>query len=109
MSDEDQWITGRLSAYSLVLESPASFSHLVRSIAIRWAMIALDAKSELLRMLALASQAREVRSGTRGPVATCVGIDWRIFGRHEAIRSCGEVITILVSRRGSAIRRPCAW
>ena len=37
----------------------------IRSIAIRWAMIALDAKSELLRMLALASQAREVRSGTR--------------------------------------------
>ena len=26
-----------------------------------------------------------------GPVATCVGIGRRVFGRHEAIRSCGEV------------------
>src|SRR5271166_347174 len=26
-----------------------------------------------------------------GPVAICVGIGWRVFGRHEAIRSCGEV------------------
>ena len=24
-----------------------------------------------------------------GPVAIYVGIDWRVFGRHEAIRSCG--------------------
>ena len=32
----------------------------------------------------------------RGPVATCVGIDWRIFGRHEAIRSCGEVNDLIV-------------
>ena len=31
-----------------------------------------------------------------GPVATCVGIDWRIFGRHEAIRSCGEVNDLMV-------------
>ena len=31
-----------------------------------------------------------------GPVATCVGIDWRIFGRHEAIRSCGEVNDLIV-------------
>ena len=30
------------------------------------------------------------------PVATCVGIDWRIFGRHEAIRSCGEVNDLIV-------------
>ena len=26
-----------------------------------------------------------------GPVADCVGIGQRVFGRHEAIRSCGEV------------------
>ena len=26
-----------------------------------------------------------------GPVATCVGISRRVFGRHEVIRSCGEV------------------
>ena len=26
-----------------------------------------------------------------GPVATCVGIGRRVFGRHEAIRSCSEV------------------
>ncbi len=26
-----------------------------------------------------------------GPVATCVGIGRRVFGRHEAIGSCGEV------------------
>ena len=31
-----------------------------------------------------------------GPVATCVGIDWRVFGRHEAIRSCGEVNDLIV-------------
>ena len=36
----------------------------------------------------------EVRGS--GPVATCVGIDWRIFGRHEAIRSCGEVNDLIV-------------
>ena len=29
--------------------------------------------------------------GLVGPVAIYVGIDWRVFGRHEAIRSCGEV------------------
>ena len=33
---------------------------------------------------------------SNGPVATCVGIDWRIFGRHEAIRSCGEVNDLIV-------------
>ena len=31
-----------------------------------------------------------------GPVATCVGIGWRIFGRHEAIRSCSEVNDLIV-------------
>ena len=31
------------------------------------------------------------RAVHRGPVATCVGIGQRVFGRHEAIRSCGEV------------------
>ena len=40
---------------------------------------------------------RESKAGKpRGPVATCVGIDWRIFGRHEAIRSCGEVNDLIV-------------
>src|ERR1700722_18347440 len=32
----------------------------------------------------------------RGPVAIYVGIDWRVFGRHEAIRSCGEVNDLIV-------------
>ncbi len=31
-----------------------------------------------------------------GPVAIFVGIDWRVFGRHEAIRSCGEVNDLIV-------------
>ena len=31
-----------------------------------------------------------------GPVATCVGIGWRVFGRHEAIRSCGKVNDLIV-------------
>ena len=31
-----------------------------------------------------------------GPVAISVGIDWRVFGRHEAIRSCGEVNDLIV-------------
>src|SRR6202142_2505233 len=31
-----------------------------------------------------------------GPVAIYVGIDWRVFGRHEAIRSCGEVNDLIV-------------
>ena len=30
------------------------------------------------------------------PVATCVGIGWRVFGRHEAIRSCGQVNDLIV-------------
>src|ERR1022692_128056 len=33
---------------------------------------------------------------TVGPVATCVGIGWRVFGRHEAIRSCSEVNDLIV-------------
>src|ERR1700733_14543925 len=37
----------------------------------------------------------ETRSGA-GPVAIYVGIDWRVFGRHEAIRSCGEVNDLIV-------------
>ena len=32
----------------------------------------------------------------QGPVAACVGIDWRVFGRHEAIRSCGKVNDLIV-------------
>ena len=32
----------------------------------------------------------------QGPVAIYVGIDWRVFGRHEAIRSCGEVNDLIV-------------
>ena len=32
----------------------------------------------------------------KGPVAIYVGIDWRVFGRHEAIRSCGEVNDLIV-------------
>ena len=32
----------------------------------------------------------------KGPVATCVGIGWRVFGRHEANRSCGEVNDLIV-------------
>src|ERR1700677_2864156 len=35
-------------------------------------------------------------SNPRGPVAIYVGIDWRVFGRHEAIRSCGEVNDLIV-------------
>ena len=31
-----------------------------------------------------------------GSVAIYVGIDWRVFGRHEAIRSCGEVNDLIV-------------
>jgi hypothetical protein len=35
-------------------------------------------------------------AGVKGPVAIYVGIDWRVFGRHEAIRSCGEVNDLIV-------------
>src|SRR6202020_88932 len=31
-----------------------------------------------------------------GSVAISVGIDWRVFVRHEAIRSCGEVNDLIV-------------
>jgi hypothetical protein len=34
--------------------------------------------------------------GLEGPVAIYVGIEWRVFGRHEAIRSCGEVNDLIV-------------
>ena len=37
-----------------------------------------------------------MRGCVAGPVATCVGIGWRVFGRHEAIRSCGEVNDLIV-------------
>ena len=33
---------------------------------------------------------------SKDPVAIYVGIDWRVFGRHEAIRSCGEVNDLIV-------------
>ena len=42
------------------------------------------------------SDGQPVACDDRDPVATCVGIDWRIFGRHEAIRSCGEVNDLIV-------------
>ena len=38
-----------------------------------------------------------------GPVATCVGIGWRVFGRHEAIRSCGEVNDLIVWLLGEGL------
>src|SRR3984885_6201852 len=31
-----------------------------------------------------------------GPAAIYVGVEWRVFGRHEAIRSCGEVNDLIV-------------
>ena len=42
------------------------------------------------------AQITGLSAASLGPVATCVGIDWRIFGRHEAIRSCGEVNDLIV-------------
>jgi hypothetical protein len=39
----------------------------------------------------------------KGPVAIYVGIDWRIFGRHEAIRSCGAVNDLIVWFLGEAL------
>src|SRR5271155_4720385 len=38
-----------------------------------------------------------------GPVATCVGIGWRVFGRHEANRSCGEVNDLIVWFLGEGV------
>ena len=38
----------------------------------------------------------EPQSEDAGPVATCVGIGRRVFGRHEAIGSCGEVNDLIV-------------
>ncbi len=38
-----------------------------------------------------------------GPVATCVGIVWRVFGRDEAIRSCGEVNDLIDGFLGEAL------
>ena len=40
--------------------------------------------------------AENERLAALGPVAIYVGIDWRVFGRHEAIRSCGEVNDLIV-------------
>src|SRR5271166_3753520 len=34
---------------------------------------------------------KQVVEGGDDPVADCVGIGQRVFGQHEAIRSCGEV------------------
>ena len=38
-----------------------------------------------------------------GPVATCVGIRRRVFGRHEAIRSCGKVNDVIVRFLGKGL------
>ena len=38
-----------------------------------------------------------------GPVVTCVGIGWRVFGRHEGIRSCGEVNDLIVWFLGEGV------
>ena len=40
----------------------------------------------------------------RGPVVTCVGIGWRVFERHEGIRSCGEVNDLIVWFLGEGVR-----
>ena len=40
---------------------------------------------------------------TTGPVAACVGIDWRVFGRHEAIRSRGEFNGVIVWLLGEGL------
>jgi hypothetical protein len=40
---------------------------------------------------------------TMGPVAIYVGIDWRVFGRHEAIRSRGEVNDLIVWLLGEGL------
>jgi transposase len=47
-----------------------------------------------ITLIALSAKCPELNP--QGPVATCVGIDWRVFGRHEAIRSCGEVNDLIV-------------
>jgi len=38
-----------------------------------------------------------------GPVAICVGIRRRVLGRHEAIRSCGEVNDLIVWFLGESL------
>ena len=38
-----------------------------------------------------------------GPVAMYVGIDWRVFGRHEAIRSRGEFNGVIVWLLGEGL------
>src|ERR1700678_4505860 len=43
-----------------------------------------------------AQGAHSIRGSFFGPVAIYVGIDWCVFGRHEAIRSCGEVNDLIV-------------
>ena len=59
--------------------------------------VALEGRSMIVGAFALALYSWTVCVLLKkGPVATCVGIDWRIFGRHEAIRSCGEVNDLMV-------------
>ena len=44
-----------------------------------------------------------ITKNRRGPVVTCVGIGWRVFGRHEGIRSCGEVNDLIVWFLGEGV------
>ena len=58
---------------------------------------------EVLKRLESYSQPRQSGAGGVGPVAACVGIDWRVFGRHEAIRSRGEFNGVIVWLLGEGL------
>jgi hypothetical protein len=59
--------------------------------------------NETVAAYRLALEERTRDRATTGPVATCVGIGWRVFGRHEAIRSRGEVNDLIVWLLGEGL------
>jgi len=96
IADEDGVYDPRLPNDRLLLGMKGTMSEMELSILRQRAHEALKQKArrgELFTSVAIGY----VRNGSdRGPVAIYVGIDWRVFGRHEAIRSCGEVNDLIV-------------
>src|ERR1700678_2367409 len=96
IADEDGVYDPRLPNDRLLLGMKGTMSEMELSILRQRAHEALKQKArrgELFTSVAIGY----VRNGSdRGPVAIYVGIDWRVFGRHEVIRSCGEVNDLIV-------------
>ena len=95
---EGFWLYRRLIAAGLRVLVIDPSSLLVNRRAKRAKTDRIDAKSMIRALMAYNRGEDQM-----GPVAACVGIDWRVFGRHEAIRSRGEFNGVIVWLLGEGL------